>query len=43
MRFMDAAASAEGRQLEAMTLDEMEALWGKAKAEERRRGAENPV
>jgi MazG family protein len=43
MRFMDAAAAAEGRQLEAMTLDEMEALWGKAKAEERRRGAENPV
>jgi nucleoside triphosphate diphosphatase len=38
MRFMDAAASAEGRQLEGMTLDEMEELWGRAKAEERRLG-----
>jgi nucleoside triphosphate diphosphatase len=40
MRFMDAAASAEGRQLEGMPLDEMEALWGRAKEEERRGGGE---
>jgi nucleoside triphosphate diphosphatase len=38
MRFMDAAAAAEGRQLEGMTLDEMEVLWGRAKANERRGG-----
>jgi MazG family protein len=43
IRRMDAMASAaaeSGRSLEGMTLDEMEVLWGRAKADERRGGGE---
>ncbi len=35
MTAMDGAAAAEGRSLEDMTLDEMDGLWNRAKADER--------